>query len=196
MGLYPSCRRLLLGMACASLLLPGAAHSQPHDPAAIEDAAIERQRLLRAVDQMEILAEQVSILQARLQELQKKTSGLEEQNQTLRSELKASKEQEKKAREALLSEVASTIEKATKAWNQKFEELAQTPGLEPVKPSPEKPEKGYTHIVKKGQSLWAIAQAFKKNGVNVSVDDIAKANNMGRNDPLHVGDELFIPHKD
>jgi LysM repeat protein len=56
-------------------------------------------------------------------------------------------------------------------------------------PSRPKPESGYEHIVKQGETLSAIAAAYK-----VSVGDIKKANNL-RSDVLRVGQKLFIPDK-
>jgi LysM repeat protein len=49
-------------------------------------------------------------------------------------------------------------------------------------------ESGYEHIVKSGETLSAIAQAY---GVKTSV--ISKANNLKNPDDLRVGQKLFIP---
>ena len=56
-------------------------------------------------------------------------------------------------------------------------------------------EQGYEYVVQQGQSLWAIADAYQKSGVNVTVEDIRKANNLGNSDTLKVGQKLFIPKK-
>lgn len=44
------------------------------------------------------------------------------------------------------------------------------------------------HIVQNGQSLWAIAVAYK-----VTIRDLETWNNLSRNNPLRVGEKLFIP---
>lgn len=48
-------------------------------------------------------------------------------------------------------------------------------------------ESGYEHVVESGQTLSAIAQAYK-----VSVSAIKKANNL-KSDTVRVGQKLFIP---
>lgn len=48
-------------------------------------------------------------------------------------------------------------------------------------------ETGYEHVVESGQSLSAIAAAYK-----VSVSSIKKANNL-KSDGIRVGQKLFIP---
>jgi len=51
-------------------------------------------------------------------------------------------------------------------------------------------ETGYEHVVKAGESLSAIAAAYK-----VSAAAVMKANNMKAGDKLRVGQKLFIPAK-
>ncbi|PTY02332.1 hypothetical protein DB346_09485 [Verrucomicrobia bacterium LW23] len=55
-------------------------------------------------------------------------------------------------------------------------------------------ESGFHHVVQKGQSLTLIAQAFREQGVNVSVDDIVKANELSSRE-VRPGQKLFIPKK-
>ncbi|HSI83693.1 MAG TPA: LysM peptidoglycan-binding domain-containing protein [Candidatus Methylacidiphilales bacterium] len=59
---------------------------------------------------------------------------------------------------------------------------------------PRTTENGFSHVVQKGQSLTLIAQAFREQGVNVSVDDIVKANDLPSRD-IKPGQKLFIPKK-
>lgn len=49
-------------------------------------------------------------------------------------------------------------------------------------------ETGYEHVVKSGETLSAIAQAYK-----VSPSAVMRANNMKSSDKLRVGQKLFIP---
>ena len=51
-----------------------------------------------------------------------------------------------------------------------------------------KQKSGYTHVVEAGQTISAIAQAYK-----VSVTSIMKANKIKDATKIRVGQELFIP---
>jgi len=59
--------------------------------------------------------------------------------------------------------------------------------------SPAKPQKGYYHIVASGETLRLICNAYKQDGVNVTVSDIQKANGLTDKSVLKVGQKLFIP---
>jgi regulator of replication initiation timing len=56
-----------------------------------------------------------------------------------------------------------------------------------------KPQKGYYHVVESGETLTLICNAYKQNGVNVSVSEIQKANGLTDKSILKVGQKLFIP---
>lgn len=51
-----------------------------------------------------------------------------------------------------------------------------------------KPERGYEHVVKPGETLTEIASAY-----NVSPAIVIKANNIAKPNDLKVGQKLFIP---
>ncbi|MCE0483849.1 MAG: LysM peptidoglycan-binding domain-containing protein [Methylacidiphilales bacterium] len=59
-------------------------------------------------------------------------------------------------------------------------------------PTP-KPQKGYYHIVASGETLTLISEAYRQQGVHVTVADIQKANGLSDKSVLHVGQKLFIP---
>ena len=52
-------------------------------------------------------------------------------------------------------------------------------------------ETGYEHVVQQGETLSAIAKAYK-----VKVDTIIKANNLKTANSIRIGQKLFIPEKD
>jgi len=54
-------------------------------------------------------------------------------------------------------------------------------------------EKGYEYVVQSGDTLSAIAAAYKEQGVKVSVDDILKSNPGLKATSLTVGKKIFIP---
>jgi hypothetical protein len=56
-----------------------------------------------------------------------------------------------------------------------------------------KPQKGYYHIVASGETLTLICNAFREQGVNVTVAEVQKANGLTDKSILKVGQKLFIP---
>ena len=60
-------------------------------------------------------------------------------------------------------------------------------------PAPVKPQKGYYHIVASGETLTLISAAYRDKGVNVTVSEIRKANDLTETSVLKVGQKLFIP---
>lgn len=60
-------------------------------------------------------------------------------------------------------------------------------------PAPVKPPKGYYHIVAGGETLTMIRDAYRENGVNVTVSEIRKANGLTETSVLKAGQKLFIP---
>jgi regulator of replication initiation timing len=60
-------------------------------------------------------------------------------------------------------------------------------------PAPVKPQKGYYHIVAGGETLTLICAAYREKGVNVTVSEIRKANDLTEKSILKVGQKLFIP---
>ena len=66
----------------------------------------------------------------------------------------------------------------------------------PAQPTPApapKPQKGYYHIVASGETLTLICEAYRENGVNVTVSQIRKANGLTPDSELKPGQKLFIP---
>lgn len=58
----------------------------------------------------------------------------------------------------------------------------------PPPPPPVKTVTGYEHVVKKGETVLKISEAYR-----VPVSTILQANEMKESDPLIVGRKLFIP---
>lgn len=63
----------------------------------------------------------------------------------------------------------------------------------PPDTTPVKPQKGYYHVVAGGETLTLICEAYKQQGVNVSVSQVRKANGLTDKSVLKVGQKLFIP---
>jgi TolA-binding protein len=61
-----------------------------------------------------------------------------------------------------------------------------------ISPQP-KPQKGYYHIVADGETLTLICEAYRDNGVKVTVAEIRKANGLTEKSVLKTGQKIFIP---
>ncbi|MFQ3670294.1 MAG: LysM peptidoglycan-binding domain-containing protein [Verrucomicrobiia bacterium] len=183
---------LLLGVSGALYSLP----AQSLDPAQREDLEIERQRILRAADQIEVIVDQhnkivreLDALKASQQALAKELAERKAENERLTTSLQELTARQTKERDALLKEVAKLVaeNKAT-----------STPAPPPPAATPKNPapvEEGFEHVVARGETLWAITQAYRQAGVAVTMDDIRAANGLKDGQPLRVGQKLFIPKK-
>lgn len=54
-------------------------------------------------------------------------------------------------------------------------------------------ELGYEYVVKPGDTLYAIIQAYREAGINVTLSDVLKANPGLNPNRLQVGQKIFIP---
>jgi LysM repeat protein len=60
----------------------------------------------------------------------------------------------------------------------------------------QKPERGWEYTIKSGNTLSAIAQAYRDEfNIKITADDILKANPGLKADRLQVGQVIFIPEK-
>lgn len=59
--------------------------------------------------------------------------------------------------------------------------------------APATPQKGYEHVVEKGETLPAIAKAYREQGVHVTTTQILKANPGMDANKILVGQKIFIP---
>ncbi len=55
------------------------------------------------------------------------------------------------------------------------------------------PKEGYEHVVKSGETLSAIIQAYRENGVKVTLSQVLRANPGLKPEQLRVGQKVFIP---
>ena len=60
-------------------------------------------------------------------------------------------------------------------------------------PETHHPHKGYIYVVKSHETLSLIVDAFRAQGVKVTVAEVRKANDLTGKSVLHVGQKLFIP---
>ncbi len=57
----------------------------------------------------------------------------------------------------------------------------------------DKPENGYEYIVKRGDTLSTIIQAYRDNNVKISLEQVLKANPNLKPERMSVGQKIFIP---
>jgi LysM repeat protein len=179
-----------------------AAYSQG-DPGAREDAQIERQKILRAADQIEAINDQHNKMVEEMEKLKAQIKAISEENAGLAKQVAEIKTQALKEREALLDQISKLLAEQEKRLTEKIQQVAKAKTEEtPRKPTPAKEpaanvkeEEGYDHVVQSGQTLWSIAQAYRDKGVKVTVEDIRKANNLKEGQGLRSGQKLFIPGK-
>jgi LysM repeat protein len=69
-----------------------------------------------------------------------------------------------------------------------MEEILKEQAAKPPPPPPVKPVTGYEHVVRKGDTLLKVADAYR-----VPLSAILQANEMREGDPLPIGKKLFIP---
>ena len=55
------------------------------------------------------------------------------------------------------------------------------------------PQKGYDYTIQRGDTLLAIAKAYREQGIKVTTDQILKANPGLDPKSLIVGKKIFIP---
>ncbi len=161
--------------------------AQSFDPAQREDEAIERQKVLQAADQIELLVHQNTRLQEELQGLRREVAELKKEQESLRKELGELERQRNAEREAVLKEVAGIVAGSQQQVTPARPQAARNT-------SPGGPREGFEHKVEAGQSLWAISRAYTDSGNPVTIDEIKEANNLTSN-VLRTGQVIFIPKK-
>lgn len=180
---------LLLG-ACLCAALPTAAQLSPD---AKEEAREERLKILRAADQLDALQNTSEQTASKMAALQTSVAKLEKENTQLRHKLKQLEDRlaalqtaQEKQQKTILTEMRKLL---------KAQPAASAKPVAAPSPPPDSPPPGtwYEHVVEQGQTLSAIAQAFREQGVEVTVEDIRKANNIKQDNLIRVGQTLYIP---
>ena len=66
-------------------------------------------------------------------------------------------------------------------------------GADSAATPPKGPEKGYEHVIEKGQTLSAIVEAYRSKGIKVTLKQVLEANPNINEKKLSVGQKVFIP---
>lgn len=159
--------------------------AQSGNPAAAEDAEIERRKILKAADQVERMDQEFEKIQSRVSSLEQLLEEIKQQSQSLKESLANASAKAAQDRSALLDEVSRML--AERKEKEKAKE--KTPAA-----STPKATEGYEHVVAKGDTLSSIVQAYnEEHKLKLTVDSVRKANQLGKDSTLKVGQKLIIP---
>ena len=159
--------------------------AQSGSPAAAEDAEIERRKILKAADQVERMDQEFDKIQSRVTSLEQLLEEIKQQSQSLKESLASASAKAAQDRSALLDEVSKML--AERKEKEKTKEKA------PAASAPKATE-GYEHVVAKGDTLSSIVQAYNEEyKLKLTVESVRKANQLGKDAPLKVGQKLVIP---
>lgn len=173
---------------------------------------IQREQVSQRQTIME-LQEKQETLNVNLQNTQEENARLRQQIEEMKIELQASRQTSstyagdiarldelvqkvnsarEKDRRVILDEVSQELarmsQRTASAHSTGSGQANSGPSASPPPPKKAAPEVGYEHIVKKGETLFAIAKAY---GIPASA--IAKANGLKTTTPLKTDQVLFIP---
>ena len=213
-------KRFCFGLFAAVVLAQTPVSLPAQDAAARAAAAAERQDL---EDRLKRLAGTVEALQATQEAQQKRLTALVEElrtahDETSRTGNKFATREEVKLLVEKIQELDRKREADKKLILEEIQKLAKVPASVPrerssgdgstgttpkplratsnteiTQPGPTGPQKGYEHVIEKGQTLSAIIEAYRKEGVKVTLKQVLDANPNINEKKLSVGQKIFIP---
>ena len=159
--------------------------AQTGNPAAAEDAEIERRKILKAADQVERMDQEFDKIQNRVTALEQLLDEIKHQSQSLKESLANASSKAAQDRTALLDEVSKML--AERKEKERTKEKSAPPAAT-------KSTEAYEHVVAKGDTLSSIVQAYnEEHKLKLTVESVRKANQLGKDTPLKVGQKLIIP---
>ena len=97
-------------------------------------------------------------------------------------------------RELILKEIEKLAKvSASSAARRKPPPVVSTTGADNPASAGTSPQKGYDYTIQRGDTLLAIAKAYRDQGIKVTTDQILKANPGLDPKSLIVGKKIFIP---
>jgi Skp family chaperone for outer membrane proteins len=157
------------------------------------------------------MSAQMEELLNKQEDMRRRITTLEEENRALRSEVTragnsgVSPEEFQRVTKQLADKLKEVDDKRVadnKAVLEEMKRLVRDLKPTAAAPAPSVPrasdplpatQEGYTHVMQEGQTISAVVQAFRAQGINTSVDAILKANPKIDPRRLKVGQEIFIP---
>ena len=96
-------------------------------------------------------------------------------------------------RELILKEIEKLGKVSSSPASHKPSPIVSTPAADNPAPAATGPQKGYDYTIQRGDTLLAIAKAYRDQGIKVTTDQILKANPGLDPKSLIVGKKIFIP---
>jgi LysM repeat protein len=132
-------------------------------------------------ERMSALEQQQSALSSRISSLERGgNAATKDELAALRADLNAVKNDQGKIRDEIITDLTGKIKTIT--------DKQRAAAVAAEKAAKASQKSGYSHVVEAGQTISAIAQAYK-----VSTSSILKANKIKDPTKIRVGQELFIP---
>jgi len=160
--------------------------------------------LTPALAQDAALVERVNQLSAYVQDLletkveqQQQIISLEREVESLRRELERTSGGASREDVVAVADAVKQLEQKHRADIEliaiQIEKLGKTPSPAPAADHGTSSAQGWEYTILQGNTISAIANAYRAEGVKVTVDDILKANPGLDPKRLKVGDVIFIP---
>lgn len=166
---------------------------QKMDAKTMETARYTDEQVNRISTSVNSMNETYSRLEGRVNELQRQTAAVVQQNQKLEQEIANLKKvlaAEQQARQASIDKMAEQVAKETaSAINSARKTQAEAAAAAAPKGGPVGQGNFYEYTVQAGATLNTIAKAY-----SVQVSEIREANSL-KNDNIRVGQKLYIPKK-
>ncbi|HEY2329372.1 MAG TPA: LysM domain-containing protein [Verrucomicrobiae bacterium] len=155
------------------------------------------QDLLAAQEQqgkrLDDLAKQISDLSDKVNAPAASTAASADDLKTLAAQVQEIDKKRQADRDLILKEIEKLGKVSGAPVKSKSKPAAAPTTDDPNAAVPTVPQKGYEHIVAAGETLSAIAKAYRDQGVHVTTTQILKANPGLDATKLYVGKKVFIP---
>lgn len=203
--------KALIRIAASSLLLVTLASRAA---AQVSYGAQQYAEQQQAEERWRKLSSQVEELERTQELLRKRINTLEEENRTLRSDvarnsqagvspeefqrvIKQLSDKLKELDDKRVADNKAIVEQVTRSIKELKPGGVAPAGRTQKVPDPSDPlpptQEGYTHVMQEGQTISAVVQAFRAQGVNTSTKAILEANPKLNPNRLKPGTEIFIP---
>ena len=171
-----------------------------------QDAAAQQQmdklsgQIKDLTDTVEVQRKRIDTLEREISELRDKVNTPQVSDSASREDLKALATQVQEIdrkrqddRELILKEIEKLGKVAAAPAHKPSPNVSTPKPPEDTATAPTTPQRGYDYVVKPGDSLGAIAKAYRDQGVKVTSSQILKANPGLDANKLYVGKKIFIP---